>query len=42
LIDHAAESAKQTACGQALFLDVSLMLGLENLEAFNQFQYLKE
>lgn len=42
LIELATKSAKQAACGQALSLDVSLMPGLENLEAFNQFQYLKE
>jgi DNA-binding transcriptional LysR family regulator len=42
LIDLATKSTKQTACGQVLSFDVSLMPGLENLEAFNQFQYLKE
>jgi DNA-binding transcriptional LysR family regulator len=42
LIDLATKSTKQTACGQVLSLDVSLMPGLENLEAFNQFQYLRE
>jgi DNA-binding transcriptional LysR family regulator len=42
LIDLATKSTKQAACGQALFLDVSIMPGLENLEAIHQFQYLKE
>jgi DNA-binding transcriptional LysR family regulator len=42
LINLATESTKQIAFGQVFSFDVSLMPGLENLEAFNQFQYLKE
>lgn len=42
LIDLATENTKQAVCSQSLSLNMSFMPGLENLDIFENFQYLKD